>query len=1407
MKGTRQANSVTIDSNTHAIRKLHVNVGKTENITYVASNARTKQGMGSLIDRGANGGVAGDDVRIILRTNRNVNVTGIADHQLPDLNVCTVGGVVRTQRGEVIVVMNQYAYTGNGKTIHSSAQLESYKQKVDDRSMKVGGEQRITTLDGYVIPLNIVDGLCYMRMRPYTDAEYDILPQVILTSDVDWDPSVLDHSLDDTDEWFDAQTDLPPAIVQNPFDEFGDYRNITVAEHFSTTFMNTSTALSLEDDIDYCVLTHYAQANEAEFAALVHDLGEEEAPTELGSGQETAEAPVPDEPPPEPIPNPPGEHIQNGPSNTTRKEPNYLSLQGCLAWLPVDVIKRTFAATTQYARYPTGSKLKKMFKSPFPACNVHRRNEPVCTDTVYSDTPAIFGGETSAQIFVGKESLITDAYPMKNDAVFVNTLMDNLRERGAMNKLISDRAQVEVSERVTEVLRALCIEDWQSEPYHQHQNFAERRYNTLKTHVNRVMNRSGAPANTWFLCLKYVCFVLNRVSVAGLHGRSPLEAGTGSTPDISVLLRFHFWQRVYFATDDAENNGFPSGGTERAARMIGIAESVGHAMTYELLTEDTNKKIYRSRVRPCTQESGINKRVDLNPDSASGENNKKDPVFIQSKNEKENGENNGASLKTVDPRDLIGRTFLRPASKEEGEEQRFRCEIVSAIIDRDKGLADERARCRFICSVNDNEFEEIVTYNEILNHIENDFEDESNVWTFKSISAHQGPLTVNSPHYKGSRYNVLVNWETGEQTYEPLALIAADDPVTCAIYAKENNLLEEAGWRRFKSIAKRQKKLTRMIHQAKLRSFRTAKTYMYGYEVPRTHKEAMALDEKFKCTRWTDSETLEVEQLLAYETFLNRGKGSLVPEGYKKIRVHMIYAVKHDGRHKARLVAGGHLTDIPIDSVYSGVVSLRGLRMVIFLAELNGLETYATDIGNAYLEAYTSERVCIIAGPELGALEGSLLIIAKALYGLRSSGKRWHEKFADTLRAEGFTPSKAEEDIWMRRNEDNLYEYIAVYVDDLALSMKNPKAFCDVLMSKYKYKLKGTGPIAFHLGCDFFRDDDGCLCFAPRKYVDKMCEGYERMFGEKPNRKHGSPLEKGDHPELDGTEFLEPDGIKKYQSMIGALQWAVSIGRADVTTAVMTMSGYRVAPRQGHLERAKRIYGFLLRFRDACIRIRIDEPDYSDLPNQNHDWLHSVYGNVSELIPLGIPEPLGNYVTTTTYVDANLYHDMITGRSVTGIMHFMNQTLVDWYSRKQATVETATYGSEFVAARTATDQIMDLRLTLRYLGVPIRDTSYMFGDNKAVVDSSTVPHAKLHKRHNALSFHRVREAVCSGMVSFFHIGGIHNPADILSKHWGFQQVKTLMELLFLHNCSKKKTTSEPMPTLTDERGVTSLESD
>jgi len=495
--------------------------------------------------------------------------------------------------------------------------------------------------------------------------------------------------------------------------------------------------------------------------------------------------------------------------------------------------------------------------------------------------------------------------------------------------------------------------------------------------------------------------------------------------------------------------------------------------------------------------------------------------------------------------------------------QRFRAKIVGAIADHERGLSAELVCIKFRCTVNDEEFEEIVAYNELLDHILKD-ETEEGLWKFKSITAHQGPLSQSHPSYNGSRYNVLVNWETGESTFEPLATIAADDPVTCAIYAKENNLLEEDGWKQFKQLAQRQEKLLHMVNQAKLKSFRTKPVYKFGYLVPRNHGQAIELDTKNGNTKWQDAEALEISQLDDYETFFDKGQDALPPAGYKKIRCHMVYDIKHDGRHKARLVAGGHLTDTPIESVYSSVVSLKGLRLVLFLAELNGLQAWATDIGNAYLEAKTKEKVYIVAGPEFGDKQGHILVFNKALYGLKSSGLRWHERFADTLRDMGFAPSRAENDIWMRR-VGNVYEYIATYVDDLAICSKDPQAIVDHLTKGYKYKLKGTGPLSYHLGCDYFRDEVGMLCSAPKKYVDRMIDTYFQMFGQKP-KEVTAPLDPGDHPELDTSPELDEDGCKKYQSMIGSLQWAISLGRFDIATAVMTMSSFRAAPREGHLE-------------------------------------------------------------------------------------------------------------------------------------------------------------------------------------------------------------------------------------------------
>ena len=401
--------------------------------------------------------------------------------------------------------------------------------------------------------------------------------------------------------------------------------------------------------------------------------------------------------------------------------------------------------------------------------------------------------------------------------------------------------------------------------------------------------------------------------------------------------------------------------------------------------------------------------------------------------------------------------------------------------------------------------------------------------------------------------------------------------------------------------------------------------------------------------------------------------------------------------------------------------------------------------------------------------------MVKALYGTRSGGARWHDRLFDILQELKFKPSKADPDVWMRPEPGGTcYEYIAVYVDDLAIAAKDPQAYCNGLKKKYNLKLKGVGPLEYHLGCTYKKDPDGTLAADPRRYVNKILESYERMFKEKP-RKSMPPLEGGDHPELDTSELCDDHQTKQFQTLIGQLQWLISLGRFDIAVHVMSLSRFRAQPRKGHLDRAKRIVGYLLFLPDGAIRFRTGEPDFSSLKDQEYDWTRSVYSGACEQIPHDIPKPLGKHFQTTHYVDANLHHDLATGKAVTAVLHFLNQTPIDAYTKRQSTVETATYGSEFVAARIAVDQIIDIRTTLRYLGVPIGDKSYMFGDNRSVVTNSTIPNSTISKRHHLASYHQVREAIAAKFISFHWKDGKSNPADILSKHWEFATVWPLLK--------------------------------
>jgi hypothetical protein len=360
--------------------------------------------------------------------------------------------------------------------------------------------------------------------------------------------------------------------------------------------------------------------------------------------------------------------------------------------------------------------------------------------------------------------------------------------------------------------------------------------------TNTLLDRSGLHAHTWLLCLMHVAVLLNLTYNWTLSG-IPLQCAKGSTQDISPLLRFYWWEPVYFKVDDAL---FPSTSREERGHLVGISRSnVGHAMTYKILCDKSLTILHRSNLRSAGNPSDPNLRLD----PLDGENFPASSRIVKSV--QDDGEDlSDDQVKPMiyfDTGDLVGRTFLM---QEDDNGLRSRARISEVLEDHEKNVADNPVLKKFKCLVGEDEFEEILSYNEVMQHIEKDDDNGETFWKYKRISGHEGPSTKTHSSWKGEKYNVKVEWENGEVSYEPLHTIAADDPVTCAIYAKDNGLLDTDGWKRVRSLAKRAKKMLRMVNQSKLRSYKTCKKYMYGIEIPRNYEDCVRLDKLHGNDKW-----------------------------------------------------------------------------------------------------------------------------------------------------------------------------------------------------------------------------------------------------------------------------------------------------------------------------------------------------------------------------------------------------------------------------------------------------------------------------------------------------------------------------------------------------------------------------
>jgi hypothetical protein len=175
------------------------------------------------------------------------------------------------------------------------------------------------------------------------------------------------------------------------------------------------------------------------------------------------------------------------------------------------------------------------------------------------------------------------------------------------------------------------------------------------------------------------------------------------------------------------------------------------------------------------------------------------------------------------------------------------------------------------------------------------------------------------------------------------------------------------------------------------------------------------------------------------------------------------------------------------------------------------------------------------------------------------------------------------------------------------------------------------------------------------------------------------------------------------------------------------------------------------------------EPHIDESKFSRQDWSHTVYGEVKEELPPGMPEPCGMGFRMRTFVDSDHAGESLTRRSRTGFLVYLNSAPIHWWSKKQTSCETSTFGSEFVAMKQAAEYVRGLRYKLRMMGIPCEEPTFIFGDNQSVLANTTAPDSQLKKKSNSIAYHFVREGCARDEWRTAYVNTHDNPADLLTK--------------------------------------------
>jgi hypothetical protein len=716
---------------------------------------------------------------------------------------------------------------------------------------------------------------------------------------------------------------------------------------------------------------------------------------------------------------------------------------------------------------------------------------------------------------------------MKAKSEAHETLSLLLKRDGVPTELISDGAKEETKGKFRRKAREADMHCKETEPYSPWQNRAEGSIREVKRGVGRRLVKTGAPRVFWDYCAEHVAKIRSHTAhnIFGLQGEVPETLMKGYTADISPLAEFGWYDWCYFYDtsktfpDEKMYLGrylgeAPDIGSAMAARILkGNGEVVVRTTLRPLLTEETNSetekekrtqfdKAIQAKYGPASTES------DFEPDA-------KTPLYDYYEDEYTPVENSIPERDDYTDEEFdkyIGAEVNLPRG-----ENMLCGRVVSRKRDRDGNVTGKShanplldSSTYFVEFPDGSELEYAANVIAESMYAQADLDGNQYLLLSEVVGHHKSKtavpaddlwITTNGKRHmrkttKGWQFCVL--WKDGSTSWESLKDLKESNPVQVAEYAVTNKLVHEPAFVWW--VPYTLKKRDRII--AKVNTRYLKKTHKFGIKLPKNVKEALAEDKVNGNTHWSKAIAKEMEDVKVAFKILKDDEN--VPVDYQMINCHMIFDVKmEDFRRKARLVAGGHMTDPPAAATYASVVSRESVRLALTIAALNDLDILTADVKNAYLNAPISERVYTICGAEFGQENmGKRALIVRALYGLKSAGAAFRNHLALCMTDLGYTSCLADPDVWMRpkvrADGFKFYEYVLIYVDDILAISDNPRACVDAIDKFFPMKAGSIGSPDIYLGAKVTKVKlpNGVTAWAmsPSKYIQEAVSNAKIWF-------------------------------------------------------------------------------------------------------------------------------------------------------------------------------------------------------------------------------------------------------------------------------------------------------------------------